>query len=89
MKKSRRKSTSTLNAQRAAAGRKSRGRGVDFQLRGPIRVKGDPDLQKRIELVVAMAKAKDARSADHSVDVMNQSSTFRFRSSGLKVTRVG
>jgi hypothetical protein len=84
MKKSRRKNTSTLSAKKAAAGRKSRGRGVDFQLREPLRVKGDPDLQKRIELVVAMAK-----ESDHSVDVMNQPSKFRFRSSGLKVRRVG
>lgn len=93
-KKSASNNTSTLSAKRAAAGRKGRGvnaftpkrgRGSDFQLHEPIRYKGDPGLQKRIDLVVAMALSDSGPGQD----VMNSYHKLRFHSSGLKVRRVG
>ena len=72
-----------LSAQREAAGKK--GRGMSLQLHGRIESKRDPNLQKRIDMVVAMAKAHEV---DHSVDVMYDS-RHTIRHTTLKVIRVG
>lgn len=84
MKKSNRKSTSTLSAKRAETGRTSRGRGVEFQIKEPIKVKKDAELQKRIDMVV-----ENALSTGPGVDVMYSYHKLTFHSSGLKVRRVG
>ena len=46
--------------------------------------KKDPDLQKRIDKVVA-----DALEKDHSIDVINDHRHLKFHSSGLKCYRLG
>jgi hypothetical protein len=71
------KGNKTTGQKKAAAGRK--GRGTDA-----LTLKSDPDLQKRIDLVVEMAKA---RESSHSTDVMNEHR--HVRRSSLKVIRVG
>ena len=63
-----------------------RGRGTELLLHGRIQSKRDPDLQKRIDMVVADALAA---GRDHNTDVMTASSKLKFISSGLKVHRVG
>jgi hypothetical protein len=78
----------TTGEKKAAAGRKGRGASAFVASRAKIldlRIsKGDPDLQKRIDLVVEMVKA---REGSHSTDVMNE---YRHvKHSTLKVVRVG
>lgn len=57
--------------QRAASKRSKAGtqpKGVGLVIHGSSTSKRDPDLQKRIDMVVAMAQAKEC---DHSTDVIN------------------
>ena len=73
---------STVSGQRQAAGKKGRGKNAFDDMRS---IRKDPDLQKRIDLVVEMAKK---HAVDHSVDVMNDG-RHMIRHSTLKVIRVG
>lgn len=71
--------------QRSQEGRQPRG--TTFVIHGKLTSKSDPDLQKRIDMVVAAAKAQE--QAGHSTDVVNDYRKLRFHSSGFKCTRVG
>ncbi len=67
---------------RAAAGRQ--GRGVNLVIHGTTTSKRDPDLQARIDKVVAMAQMKEC---DHSTDVIN--GFHHIARASLKCHRVG
>jgi DNA-binding Lrp family transcriptional regulator len=70
-------------AKKSAAGRK--GKGVDA-----LTSKRDPDLQKRIDRVVAKAKRREKKlNKQHSIDVLNSGHAIRFHSSGLKCYKLG
>lgn len=67
---------------RAAAGHQARG--VSLMIHGRITSKRDPDLQKRIDQVVAMAQKKEC---DHNTDVIN--GFHHIARASLKCHRVG
>ena len=69
-------------AKKVLAGKKGRGKNAFDDMRS---IRKDPDLQKRIDLVVEMAKAHEV---DHAVDVMYDS-RHTIRHATLKVIRVG
>ncbi len=67
---------------RAAAGHQARG--VSLMIHGRITSKRDPDLQKRIDEVVAMAQKKEC---DHNTDMIN--GFHHIARASLKCHRVG
>lgn len=73
-------------AQKRAQAKRS-GRGAEFVIHGKIKSKRDPNLQKRIDMVVE--KALSDQQSGHSTDVINNYHHLRFSASGLKVRRVG
>jgi len=74
-------------AKRARAGRQERG--ADIVIHGAIKSKRDPFLQKRIDAVVAAAKAREHTEGSHSMDVVRDIHILRFSPSGLKCHKVG
>ena len=79
-----------MNNQRAASKRSkadTQPRGVSLVIHGSITSKKDPDLQKRIDMVVE--NALKAQQSGHCTDVINGYHTLRFHSSGLKVHQLG
>lgn len=77
----RRNNSPETRAKKSTAGRKGR-RVID----SVGKVKRDPELQNRIDRVVEKALAKDR---DHSTDVINEYRHLKFRSSGLRCSKLG
>ena len=79
--KGRKYNSQETRAKKSAAGRKTR-----LVIESVGKLKRDPNLEKRIDAVVAKALRNDN---DHSMDVVNSYHSLKFHSSGLKVTKLG